>query len=164
MHKHQSKSEHAHKLMGNSHHTNSTSPAHILMREHRSSGGSSGSGFAGQFKKGGRVRHAEGGPTDLDNTMHMQPNNGQPATAMKKGGRSRKCGGGREHHFWGALAGQALPYIAQAAAPYVVEGGKKLYNWATGKAHGGSAKPLKRAMGGAGKVRKGMMTETGKIR
>jgi len=157
-----------------------------------------------KYKRGGHVshrrRHADGGPTDLAGTMSMQqpnpmgnvqqpnmgtanmrqpnpmPPSGNPATAMKEGGKAfggrmarmgmeghgirkmpaeeHKRGGRaspRHHHFWGMLA--------SALAPMAVQGLGKLF----GMKEGGqvNTQPLKRAMGGSGKVRKGMMTEKG---
>ena len=166
----------------------SADPAAILMRGHHASGGeakANGGPMMPKYKRGGHVshrrRHADGGPTDLAGTMSMQQPNpmvssGNPATAMKEGGKAfggrmarmgmeghgirkmpaeeHKRGGRaspRHHHFWGMLA--------SALAPMAVQGLGKLF----GMKEGGqvNTQPLKRAMGGSGKVRKGMMTEKG---
>lgn len=182
--KYKSKSEHVHKLMGG-HHTNSgRSPADILMRSHHFAGGMSGSTGhwkeggeptkkacnGGRYARGGHVHHRkhrdDGGPTNLNDTMAMQStaSGEKPLTgSLKHGGRAHGHHK-REHHFWGALAGTVLPMLAQHVLPKIAEWGKNKFFGGEGKAAGGKAAPLHRAMGGAGKVRKGMMTETGHIR
>lgn len=78
---------------------------------------------------------------------------GLPEEKKCRGGRSRFAEGGhakrREHHSWGAVAGAVLPYII----PHVIDG---ISNLISGRG--------KHAAGGAAKVRRGMMTETGKMR
>lgn len=88
---------------------------------------------------------------------------------FKEGGDVKRKGGRahhkhREHHFLGALAG--------ALAPMAIQGLGKLFGFAEGGdvspkrlknayRHAACGGELKRAMGGAAKVRKGMMTEDG---
>ena len=195
-------STHANHLMHGAGHRNESDPAAILMRGHHASGGEAkacGGPLMPKYKKGGHVshrrRHADGGPTDLAGAMSMQqpkpslmPPSGNPATALKEGGKAmggrmarmgmdghgiRKMPGAdalkhggrprhhkREHHFLGMLA--------SALAPMAIQGLGKLFGFKEGgdiQGHeeGGkvNVKALKRAAGGAGKVRKGMMTQDG---
>lgn len=178
--KHTSKSPHVQKLMGGHHNNSGPSPADILMRgqnSHHFAGGMAAPSshykkggepkkacHGGRFAKGGTVghhrkHHDDGGPTNLNDTMSMQtPASGEkPLTgSLKRGGSAHGHHRKREHHFWGALAGAVLPEILKWGAGKLFGGEHE--------AHGGKISPLKRAMGGAAKVRKGMMTETGGIR
>lgn len=134
-----------------------------------------------KFKNGGNVRHrhADGGPTSLQGATSMdmpqqpqQPNAmnpqqaQQPAAALKRGGRARR----RDHHFLGSLV--------RMLAPTAIQGLGKMFGFAEGgdvntktlkRSMGGEAEKracggeLKRAMGGSGKIRKGMMSLKGGI-
>ena len=120
------KSSHVEKLMGGHQH-HEQSPADRLMRKNLATGGSA------------------------NDTRSAGPN---IEPEYKKGGRPH--GGRREHHFWGELAGAAIP-------PLVGWGINKIKGMTSNKGDREN-EPLRRAIGGSGKVRKGMMTEKGKIR
>lgn len=121
------------------------------------------------LKRGGRACHALGGIATAGNFVRGARNAvmGDNKPQFRKGGRTRRAEGGatddREHHFLGALAGAVLPALAGWAIPKIGNAVSGLFG---GKATGGevNTQPLKRAMGGAAKVRKGMMTEKGRLR
>jgi hypothetical protein len=76
---------------------------------------------------------------------------GDQVEMMSHGGRKKKIG--REHHDFGDTVGNILSGIAQSAPMWL----PMLLS------EGGSASTNKLAAGGAGKVRKGMLSKSGKI-
>lgn len=126
-------------------------PEQILMRGSHADGGlSTNKALLGskvnpnlkpKYRKGGKVRcRADGGSMMEDDFKVKNPNTS--SAKMKHGGRTRKSRSkSREHHFLGALAGALLPSIG------------KMFGFSEGGQVNEPPKRIRRAMGGAGKIR-----------
>jgi hypothetical protein len=102
----------------------------------------------GRYKKGGKVQ------TSADTAKKLATEMG----GMKKGGKAKKDGLAVMIAIGSPMKGEKKPVKKMAGGMAYAKGGM-----ACAKDGGEMMKPVKKAQGGAGKVRKGMMTPEGQI-
>src|SRR5277367_758894 len=116
-------------------------------------------------RKGGRACHAEG------DTVVPYRKGGHPHKRKHHADGGEEDSMDREHHNFGDIVKKGLGYAANALpllSMFLKDGGQAHRKHRPHHKHRrhheeGEEVPLKRAMGGAGKVRKGMMNEKGSL-